>query len=178
MKHILALIAMVLSLNTLAPKKAEAGVGGVMALFGAGAGIPVMIVGGAAIGTSALIFASSKGCEGWECVPITSAGIGALLLGIVLLDDEQNALAFTAVDSTTGEELGMTEAERVAYNSELDEINAIRTQIGADLIVSGAPSIEKSNALWSNYSREISSEAFAGVKKISQAFVNNNINHD
>lgn len=171
LKQILAVVLIASMFTATAPQKANAGVGIVVAIFSGVPGLVLMGVGGA---SAAVGYVAADGhCDedGWTCGARFVGGLPLLGAGIVLLDDDSHTLQFGVIASADAQKIGMSEAELAAYNSELDEINAVRTQIGAELAREEKPSIEQSRELWNKYSQELSPEAFAGVQKISQTFL-------
>ena len=167
MKTALTALALSTSLAFTAapPRDAHAIVGAVTALAG-GAGVPLLVAG--AVATAAGI-AGVTDCE--------SCGLGVMItsfsmafFGPILLDDGTvGDLEFVAVDQARAAQAGLTENERLAFNSELDEINAIKETITSDLKRDEKPTAEKAHALWSEYGQSLSQDAFLGLGKISAA---------
>ena len=160
------------------PRTSNAAVGGILSIFG-GAGIPVLVVGGVttvgaitmtAIGVAEMNHDHEGRMDGLGAIVF---GITGVLLGLVILDSsDQQGVGFAAIDSKTAANYGVGAIEMQAYNSELDEVNAVRDEVTARLLESKNPTMELSQATWSEFKGSISPEAFSVVEKISLHMVN------
>ena len=156
------------------PRQSQAAVGGVMSIFG-GAGIPVMVVGGvttagglALYGTALAVKAGGSDSDGWRAFGIGILSIGVTLVGLVVLDSkDQQGAVFGTLDDKTAQAMNISSNELAAYNSELDEVNAIRDEVTARLLESKNPTVQESQAAWSELKGSISPESFSVVEKIS-----------
>jgi|GEM_PF-1712603 len=149
------------------PRDAHAIVGAVTSLAG-GAGVPLLVAGAVSTATGIL---GVLGCVNANCgIGGTLPLAGMALFGPILLDDGTvGDLEFVAVDQPRAAQVGLTENERLAFNSELDEINAIKETITSDLKRDEKPTAEKAHALWNEYGQALSQDAFSGLEKISTA---------
>lgn len=97
---------------------------------------------------------------------------GALVgfLGIVILDEKNPAVSFAAIDEASAAALGMTQAEQNAYNSEIEELNAVYQSVAAGLMTDENQSAEKAQALWNDYKDYVSADAFSGMAKVAVQF--------
>ena len=155
------------------PRTSSAAIGGILSIFG-GAGIPVLVVGGVttvgsiamtAIGVAEMNHDHEGRMDGLGAVVF---GVTGVLLGLVILDSsDQQGVGFAAIDAKTAENYGVSSVEMQAYNSELDEVNAVRDEVTAKLLQSKNPTMEQSQATWSELKVSISPEAFSVVEKIS-----------
>lgn len=169
MKTALTALALSTSLAFTAapPRDAHAIVGAVTSLAG-GAGVPLLVAGAVATATG---FAGVTYCLETGCGPrVGIASAIMIFFGPILLDDGTvGDLEFVAVDQARAAQAGLTENERLAFNSELDEINAIKETITSDLKRDEKPTAEKAHALWNEYGQSLSQDAFSGLGKISTA---------
>ena len=165
-------VTAVLTGSLVAPRTSHATVGIVTALFG-GAGVPVMVVGGA-LGAVGVILLECPTSD-WQGVFVdTLGGLGLAFAGLVVLDEKDHqGVSFSALDEMSAVSLGVSRLEMQAYNNELDEVNAIRDEVTARLLESGKPTFEMSQAAWSELKAEVSPEAFGVVQKISGRMVHN-----
>jgi hypothetical protein len=116
---------------------------------------------------------------GFTCDPVSDsesdvligAGILGDIAGIVVLDGNAGQdVAFSAIASqsvATG--LGLSKAELLAYNRELDAINLIRENVASQLPRDSKGSVQDAAALWEKYRADLSPAAFSAAQKISQA---------
>ena len=156
-----------LAFTAATPRDAHAVVGAVTSLAG-GAGVPLLVAGAVSTATGII---GVQGCLRGDCgVGVTLSLFGLALIGPILLDDGTvGDLEFVAVDQARAAQVGLTEIERLAFNSELDEINAIKETITSDLNRDEKPTTEKAHALWNEYGQSLSLDAFSGLEKISAA---------
>ena len=159
------------------PRTSHATVGGALSIFG-GAGIPVMVVGGATVG-GGLVLVGVGELMGIGHPPRDFNGLGfelmgmaTVMVGLVILDEkDQQGVSFGTLDGKTAEILNITPSELDAYNSELDEVNAIRDEVTARLLESKNPTVQLSQKSWNELKGSISLEAFSVVEKISLKMV-------
>lgn len=92
-------------------------------------------------------------------------GIGALILGLVILDDSQEAeVVFTKLDHYPG-----FDADALAiYNAELDELNAINQSVTEQ--IKHDPTLDAA-ALWKEYSSVLSDETVKIAALVSSNLV-------
>jgi len=90
-------------------------------------------------------------------------------MGVLLLDKETNNLKFNEVKVEDAQKLNLTEEERVAFNDEIDRVNAASEELTA--IYNKMSDLERSSSETSKNFREalsieISSNAFNAYTKI------------
>lgn len=129
-----------------------------------------MIVGGALIATGGLtsvhapVFSDSRSYDG---LLIGIIGLGVAAVGLLVLDqDGSKDVQFQALSSESAQRLGLSANSIETYNSELDELNAIKNSISAELSLTESPSLEKSATLWSEYQGRLSAETMQVVKAV------------
>ncbi len=110
------------------------------------------------------------------CLPtVRYSGSGLALLGILLLDEQSGEAAtkFETVSADQAKELGMTDAQMTAVNTELDTINVLNETIATEVsaaIATGTSAEDAevlANGLWAEHKPELSNDAFDGLTKIS-----------
>ena len=157
------------------PRTSSATVGGVLSIFG-GAGIPVLVIGGVTTaGGLALCEIGSvmmnHDHEGrLDGLAAAIYGVMAVMGGLIILDasdKNQQGAGFAAMNEKTAATLEVSPLEMQAYNSELDEVNAVRDEVTARLLESKNPTVELSQSAWSDLKGSISPAAFSVVEKIS-----------
>ena len=68
------------------------------------------------------------------------------------------------------ESLGVTEEQRVVFNSELDEVNAVKEMVEAEVSKLEVEELDQVPALWDHYRSDLSSETFSVLEKIAKQF--------
>lgn len=96
-----------------------------------------------------------------------------MLLGLLVLDDEQ-ALEFAPMEPAQGRKLGLSSDELLAYNNEIDQINALAAFVDAEVSKDEKPSREYAAELWTDVKSELSPAAFSGLLKVNNQFIKNN----
>jgi cell division protein FtsB len=90
------------------------------------------------------------------------------LAGLVILDDN-GKMTFGELEADKASEAGVTADEAAAYNSELEELNAIKDMVSsevADLEGSKEVRAEAAKELWTVYQDYVSPEAFSALVKL------------
>ena len=165
-KTMTALMITAALVSSFVPRTSHAAVGIGMLLFG-GAGIPAIVIGGTftAIGLG-MDLTSGSGFAGFVDA---AEGLSLAFTGLVVLDTkDQQGVLFAALDDKATTNLKISPVEAAAYNSELDEVNAVRDEVTARLLESKKPTMELSNETWNELKTQISPEAYSVVQKISQ----------
>lgn len=132
---------------------ATAAAGGVLLSLGIGAGV-----------ISAIPLALTAPYTGWnDPLPMmVLVGISLLAVtGIVLLDETGNLASLQELSPQTAERLQITAAERLAYNSEIEEINALTESAALDLQAKLSPA-----QIAERYEGVLSAEARAAAAKV------------
>ena len=92
-----------------------------------------------------------------------------LLIGLLLLDGQgESVVGFKEMDVTDARALGLSESERLAFNDARDEINAINESVVQESMTSRGLDAGRAHALWEKYRGQLSTEAFAGLDKLSR----------
>jgi hypothetical protein len=116
--------------------------------------------------------ALASGATGWAALQVgisaavyVSLGLTVGFLGLVVLDDKTVAdFKFLPLEIQTGEHQEALEI----YNSELDQLNAIKERIEADL---EANESLDAKTLWDDYGSSLSPETLMVAKAIADGFV-------
>lgn len=90
------------------------------------------------------------------------------LAGLVVLDDN-GKMTFGELESEKAAEAGINANELIAYNAELEELNAIKDMVSseiADLEVSKEIKAEAAKGLWTEYKDYVSADAFSALVKL------------
>lgn len=151
------------TLITLVPvKNSNAAVGAAMALFAAPAGATVALTGLTVSGTGYIISETNPGDFGSALV-----GGMAFWIGLLILDEQTNAVNFTQIDQDAALKLGL-ESEKVAiYNLEIDEANMIFEEVSS--LLDADSSTDEARALWDEMSEFVSAETFEVMQGIASA---------
>lgn len=88
------------------------------------------------------------------------------LLGLLILDEEQT-VQFSPLAAEEGRKLGLTSYELLAYNSEIDQINALSAYVDSSLTKEGEAGLQQSSDLWKEVKGSISDDAFSGLVKVT-----------
>lgn len=95
-------------------------------------------------------------------------GFIVFILGIVMLDGENGQeMAFSQVNKEEGQKIGLTEAERLSYNAELDQVNFMLEDVNATLSTMEKPRLEDSAKVWQDLKPMVSDLTFSAIQKIS-----------
>ena len=174
-KNILAMVLIVsMILATAIPRRSEAGLG---ALLAAPAVITIGAVTGGVAAAAAIggLIAFNGKNEVGVIVGFVVMFYGAIgsVLGLVILDDHSSNLELEALRDEHAAALGISTTETQAYNQELDEINAAKKTIEAEVRAMEKPSIDHAQKRWQEMRGNISPDAFSALEKISAEFVRN-----
>ena len=90
-------------------------------------------------------------------------------VGMIILDEGENYLAFNRIETDLAEKLNVTEEEIKIYNSEVEEINSIYEEIAAQTELE--TSQEEIVSQWNDHSHYISPESFKVMQKIAMSFI-------
>jgi len=169
-------LALCLVFSVIQPRRSEAAVGGIVCLAG-GAGVPVVVTGGVMVLGGVLLGASAGASQNGIGFGAALLGVVGILFGLVVLDGEGSRdIAFSTITEDQAAQLGLSEAQAQAYNSELSEINAIRETIQADVLTQvdkgedvTAQTVSDS---WQSYRGVLSADAFLALEKVSMQLAN------
>lgn len=90
------------------------------------------------------------------------------IAGLVILDDN-GKMTFGELEADVAIEAGISKEEALSYNSELEEVNAIKDIISSKLVkVTGTKKIkaEAAKVLWTEYQEYVSPETFSALVKL------------
>ena len=155
---------------TMAPvQKAEAAIGAI-------AGATTAVTGGG------VVAASSTGVWGgtWlshNYIIITLAAfilVPLAAIGLLVLDDE-TSIVYEQLSDEQAQNLGVSPKQQMIFNAEIDEVNAVREMVEAEVA-----QLEKEEAnlvpgIWDQYREDISSEYFEVLEAISTQIQENAI---
>jgi hypothetical protein len=128
------------------------------------AGVAILVVGaGGAYGTYRLAKAGKTGAA-IAAGLVTAAGS---YFGFIILDGQKEA-KFAELSSEAANELGVSEADRAIYNSEVEQVNAIAREIGSELVEANSNSAELARDMWMDLGTELSPETMKTVIAIAQ----------
>lgn len=155
-----AIVSCALSLILIAPARASLGFSNpVTVVFG------VAIIGSAATGVYGgyRLIKQEQGAVG-TAVIVSSLFSG--FWGFVILDGEQEG-KFSELSPDAAKSIGVSEQERLIYNSEIDQVNAIAREIGLELESLNSDSPEVARDLWLDLGSELSQETMKTVISIA-----------
>lgn len=152
---------------TLHSRPSQAAVGAIAAAPAAvTAGLYIVGAGGAAF-AGGLIIDAKENAGGWAAFFFTLfVAIPLGVLGLVVLEDEQ-ALEFAPIEVSQAKGLGISESEILAFNSEIDQINALAAFVDSEVSKEEKPTKEHAAQLWEEVRGEISPAAFDGLVKVN-----------
>lgn len=140
--------------------------------------IPLAVVGGVftalGAGTSIWVLIEEKRCSGWNCLVVFyyALTLPVALAGIVILEEPTGGrIEFQRMDLARVRELSLTQNEIAVYNSEVEELNAIRQSIEASVDPSWDASRARSEieTSWRDALLWLSPETTAVLKAIAPA---------
>lgn len=130
-----------------------------------------------ATGSSAILVAGLVVGSGGSLV-IAAAGrpfsefLLATAFGIVMLDGKEGrTMEFTSISKAAATKLGVTESERVSYNSELDQVNFLLSEVNEQIKSSPKKDVKTSKQAWESVEDLVSVETFSTMQKIAKSMV-------
>lgn len=159
----LMVLALILTFST--PKKSEAIVGGLTQTLG------IVVLGYATVGGSILTGVNIGVQQTREERFLLGVVLGAIVaaagsyVGLILLEEDQT-IQFSTMDANFAKKLGVTESERLSFNSELEEANFAFEDIKQN---AEGLSPAEITAMWKEYSASLSEKTFSTIQKISKA---------
>lgn len=156
------------------PRDSHALTGAGLALFGAAGAGSVALIGGTLSVGGLLLAWIDPGFTPDERITVFSIGAWALIAGIVTLDAPGvGAPQMQAMSTADAGKLGVTASDVLAYNSELDQINAVLESVTSDGRAFAATEqdagkrVQFAQTSWDSYAGQaISPAARAVVEKI------------
>lgn len=114
----------------------------------------IMTVGGVATFFGSMLASSVVSASITIAVMVVSVPVAAC--GFVVLDEKNADLKFSVLDKGEASQIGATVAELNVYNTEVDELNAVKEEIESR--VTDTTSTEEINHLWLEYKDSLSTE--------------------
>ena len=96
-------------------------------------------------------------------------GIGSAILigaGLILLEGQQS-FSYSEITQEDAQDLGITESERLSFNSQIDEVNAVNAQVTAEVSSIEDATAEDAKAVWETARSALSPEAFSALQKVT-----------
>jgi hypothetical protein len=171
MKKIINSLAIVLTVFTLSTSRpANAAVGALVAMpLMISTGIAIAAGGGAATVPALGCMTFRGGEKGLVATLVLGIyGLVAIGVGAMVLDGEQH-MEFAPVTPAQAAKLHLTKAEMNAYNSEVDQVNALADMIGEDLGRMENPTNEDSANAWNDVKDTLAPQTFSALAKIVTA---------
>ncbi len=167
------MLALSMFVSAVIPAKSHALVGAVVAVPTVVA-VGAITAGAGGVGlVSAILYGDRRGAGRYDGLLLGLASYVVIAVGLVILDDNSQGIAFGELDETKAVALGINAEEAAAYNSELEEINAAKQSIEMEVVKMEEPSAEKAHALWQEMRGNISPAAYSAMEKVSAEFVKN-----
>lgn len=88
-------------------------------------------------------------------------GLGIAALGIIALDENNNSITINEIDAKKIDEFNISEEERLAFNSEKEEISLIFNTISSE-----ATSANEAASMWLIAKENLSENAFSALSKL------------
>ncbi len=86
------------------------------------------------------------------------------IAGLVFLDGKEGQeINFSALPSAQAQKLGLTDVELENFNSEVDQVNFLVSEVNSQ-----AKNTKEANALWSDMQGQVSAETFSAMQKIAR----------
>ncbi|MEK7690085.1 MAG: hypothetical protein AAB425_03600 [Bdellovibrionota bacterium] len=155
-------------MNLVRSPSAHAAIGAIAT--GGAISVPVAIAAGSVLGlglTYGIIVDVSWG-DGMVVGTAVWSVIG-LIIGGIILDEQSGQVSFAEIETEEKAlSLGLNAAEAQAYNSELDQVNAVRETIEAEVATVDGDRLKAAEALWADYgANALSQDAWSAVQKVS-----------
>ncbi len=127
----------------------------------------VISVGGAA-GYAVAEINASRGDIGsiFNSILIAMGSIAVGSVGLIVLDGEEG-YAFAELDQVHAAKLGVTNEERLSFNSEIDQVNMLAAHVDRELSQIKNPTAEDSEALWSTVTDAVAPETLKAMQRVS-----------
>lgn len=152
-------ILMLFSFSVSRPAKASLFVPGLGAVASAG----VYIFAGAAIG-GWLLEDFSYGRKLYRL----ASRLAWPMFGLIILDGENGQTAsFQALTKEQAKEKHISEVEMISYNNEVDELNAISSEVEEKLSVQDDKSVQASAILWGTFVDQIEPDTIKALRKLA-----------
>lgn len=127
-------------------------------------------------GSSALLMVGLLGGSGGGLIvaaarmPFEVWGI-VTIIGVVILDGENGrTMEFTTITPEAAKKLGITKEERLSYNSELDQVNFLLSEVNDEIQASTKDS-KASERAWASVKDLVAPETYSTLTKIAKSMV-------
>lgn len=91
------------------------------------------------------------------------------VFGLIILDGKEGQSAsFQAITAKQAKEKKLTEEELTSYNAEVDELNALSTEVAEQLAQQEDQSVQAASILWGGMVDEIDPETLAALRKLAK----------
>lgn len=108
--------------------------------------------------------------QGLPTLLMLAITVPMVMLGLLILEEDQK-VEFSPMSAESGKKLGLSPYELMAYNSEIDQINALSAYVDSSITEEGEAGLKQSRDLWNEVKGSVSEDAFSAVVKIvSPAF--------
>ena len=98
---------------------------------------------------------------------LVSMGLAAVaVVGLVILDGEQH-LTYQEISPEAAAKLNISESERVSFNAEIDQVNALNSQVTEELAALENATLADSQTAWMEASKSLSAETFSAMQKVT-----------
>lgn len=158
-----AIVTCALTFTLVAPARGAVGTS-----FGAA---PAVVIGAASMGLAVGgVYGGYRLIKRGKIVIGTAAIVASIAVGafgFMLLDGGQEA-RFAELSAEGAEELGLSELDREIYNSEVEQVNAVAREIGAELLRQKSQDPELARDLWIDLGTTLSPETMKTVIAIAQ----------
>lgn len=166
MRNLLVLTVLTLSLTASGPSKAVVSLATGPASAAAAYGINLVMMGL----ISNLISTKAPVSNTTAKVTKVLAKI-SFFTGLLLLESEQNVI-FTRINPEEASELGISDEDRLIYNSEIDGANAMSAHVQTALASLENPTAEDSKKAWDLLSNSVSPETFKTMQTLASQLNN------
>ncbi|EQC46875.1 hypothetical protein [Bacteriovorax sp. Seq25_V] len=148
---------------TLVPlQSSHAAIGAFTALFNPVVGGKIALAGLASVGAGTLGSLFYMGsCDSGECLGPLFLGVS---IGLVILDEGTGKIEFNTIDPSKAQELGLKKFEVLIFNSEIEEANAILSEVIS--MVNETTTTEEASQIWEEYESSLSPETFNVMKAL------------
>ncbi len=90
-------------------------------------------------------------------------------VGLIALDGQQGqTVSLTSIDNKLAAELNISEHEQAMYNSELEELNFIMTEVSEEISRFNKPTVREAKDVWARFENVISPESMKVLTQLSQ----------
>lgn len=137
------------------------------AVVGLATGNPVVtVLGAATLGGSVIFLTTGSSDDLGTSLLMAFWGFIAGAVGLTLLDGEE-AMEFAELSTKDALSLGITPEEREAFNTEIDQVNAVAEAVSAEL--PEKPTADDAKVLWAHYGESLHPQALIATTKVARS---------